>query len=252
MNKKYKKKHGIVILLDALGASEYSEHQIEKFLSARAEINDYVTALANREVKNIGKFYPPVIFTFGDTVIITIELRSKKFILDHIWEISLLLRRYLFHSMEEGILFRGSFSIGQYVEDSESNTVMGAAVTDAAAWYEQSEWMGLSCTPQTKSTLEYYLLGKNLDSSKHGYLRTYDVPMKNNDTQNLYAITWPTAFFDKDLLKRANKKTPEGYFLEILKDLSVPKGTENKYNNIKKYFNLFVQEEANKKSQSDA
>jgi hypothetical protein len=245
-----RKKYGIVVLLDALGASEYSEDQIKQFLSARQEINHLIRVLSGKNVTskigNIGKFHTPEIFTFGDTVIITIQLNSKKHRNTHLFLFSFLMRRYIFHSFENGILFRGSFSIGSYIADSESNTVMGEAVSDAAAWYEQSEWMGLSSTPKTNTVLEYLVADigaeRGLDllrKDHHGYIHPYDVPMKNGKSYNLYTINWPSAFFDEALLKGAKKKNGEQYFLELLQGFPVPKGTEDKYINIKRYFDSF-------------
>ncbi|HSY43243.1 MAG TPA: hypothetical protein VK811_04990, partial [Candidatus Acidoferrum sp.] len=77
---KLHRKYGIVILLDALGASEYSDEKIKEFLKARTEIHEIIKSLAASSKKVFGsefkKACPPSIFTFGDTIIITIELRS--------------------------------------------------------------------------------------------------------------------------------------------------------------------------------
>jgi hypothetical protein len=244
-----KRKYGAVILLDALGASRYTEEQIKKFLSARSEINSIVKSLAT-ELSGKGRFHSPSIFTFGDTIIITIQLGSKKYIKAHIFGITLLMRRYLFHSLGKGILFRGAFSIGHYIEDPDSNTVMGPAVTDAASWYEQPEWMGLSCTPKTNSVLEYHFAGSERQIDFR-YLHTYDVPLKGGSTFNLHTIAWPSAFFDEHLLKVAEKSNPRKYFLEILKDLPVPKGVELKYENTKKYFAFVETQIANRSAPGD-
>ena len=257
-----RKKYGIVILLDALGASDYSESQIKQFLSARHEINKSVKYISSKEFTkpfgDIGKFHEPEIFTFGDTVIITIQLNSKKYRYEHIFLFSILIRRYIFHSMEAGILFRGSFSIGDYIADSKSNTVMGEAVSDAAAWYEQSEWMGVSSTPKTNSVLEYLISDssgddtlKNLQSGNFRYIHPYDVPLKNEKSLKLYTVNWPSAFHDEELLEHTNAKNAEHYFLEILQNFTVPKGTELKYLNIKKYFNYITKLKANKAIKKD-
>ncbi len=249
-NTKLKRKYGLVILLDALGASGYTDDQIKTFLSARSEINSIIKSLATR-IPGSENFQSPSIFTFADTIIITIQLGSQKYIKQHIFLTTLLMRRYLFHSMENGILFRGAFSIGHYIEDSDSNTVMGPAVTDAASWYAQSEWMGLSCTPKTNSVLEYYYAGPGIQLDDLRYLHKYDVPLKGGSTFSLHAIAWPSAFFDKELLKRAQKSNPRKYFLEILKDLPVPKGAELKYENTKKYFTFVEAQRANKPDAGD-
>jgi hypothetical protein len=52
---------------------------------------------------------------------------------DEVRHFSILLRRFQVDSLLHGILFRGSISVGRFHVDDESNTVMGPAVTDAAA-----------------------------------------------------------------------------------------------------------------------
>ena len=126
---------------------------------------------------------------------------------------------------------------------------MGQAVTDAASWYEQAEWMGISCTPQTNSVLEYLDTGTK-DSSwvRSSYMLTYDVPLKGGSIFNLHTITWPSAFFDKGIISLFVKSNPRKYFLELMKDLTVPKGTELIYENTKKYFTFIETQLANKPS----
>jgi hypothetical protein len=228
-----RKKTGIVILLDALGASEYSEEKIRKFLAARTEINGIVADFAKRFPREV-LFSDPAIYTFGDTIIVTVQLRGRK---DHDKQIVraiMIMRRYLFHSIEQGILFRGAFSVGQYIEDGKTNTVMGEALTDAAQWYEQAEWMGIASTPRTNSALEYYLNADYLALSS--YITPYPVPIKDGSTLDLYAISWPGAFHEKTLLKKSKKESPRKWFLEILKDLPFPRQATQKYKNTKDYF----------------
>jgi hypothetical protein len=239
-----RRKYGIVVLLDALGASTFTESQIRRFLAARSDINafakDFPSFIKRGGVKGLGTFPPPAVFTFGDTVIITIPLRSKKYIDTHISLTAMLMRRYLFHSFEEGIMFRGSFSIGYYLEDSQSNTVMGPSVTDAAAWYDQSEWMGLSSTPKTNSVLEYLASSSEPGEDLFYYMVRYSVPLKSGETFGLYAIDWPSAFLEKDLVPKAHQKNPPKYFLDCLQNFSVPKGTEMIFENTKEYFSGMV------------
>lgn len=238
-------------MLDALGASEFSETQIKEFLSARSEINEIIKNLST-ELKGMGKFHTPNIYTFGDTIVITFTLRSKKYIEKHIRGIVILMRRYLFHSMEKGILFRGSFSIGHFIEDPKTNTVMGKALSDAASWYELSDWMGLNSTPSSNSVLEYYFSQAPQFINDAKWIHPYEVPLKTGQTINLYSISWPATFFDKMLLKRRKQDNPKKWFLEIMKDLPVPKGTESKHENMKKYFKFIEGKIANNQIQPTA
>jgi hypothetical protein len=68
---KVKKKFGLVLLLDALGASHFIPEKIREFLSARSEINSIIKSLAKQPL--VGGKIAPNIFTFGDTIIVTIE-----------------------------------------------------------------------------------------------------------------------------------------------------------------------------------
>jgi hypothetical protein len=251
-----RKKYGIVILLDALGASTFTESQIRQFLSARYDINDFIKDfpgfIKRGGIKHIGTFPPPAVFTFGDTVIITVPLRTKKYIYAHIIAAAMLMRRYLFHSFEEGIMFRGSFSIGYYLEDSQSNTVMGPSLTDAAAWYDQSEWMGLSSTPKTNSVLEYLAGSSEPGKALFYYMVRYNVPLKSGETFGLYTIDWPSAFLEKSLVPEAHQKNPPSYFLDCLQNFSVPKGTEMIFENTKEYFSGMMARKANKANSANA
>jgi hypothetical protein len=247
---KLRRKYGVVALFDALGSRNYTDAQIKKFLAARSQINETVTDLAKqlpdlfpterqREIKGMCL---PTIFTFGDTIVVTIELRSQRYFRGHLLIVLLLLRRYLFHAFEEGILFRGSYSIGFYIEDASTNTVMGPAVADAAAWYDQSDWMGVASTPHTVTVLDYHSLNRASNLIHPTINCRYQVPFKDGTTRSLYCLSWPGAFFDKDMWDAKKGEEPKKYVLRILKDLPVPAGTESKYENTKRFFE-FVEKE---------
>lgn len=229
-------KYGVVAILDALGASNYSEEQIQTFLNSRIEIIKIVQEKAKRfaSLEN-SSFHTPNIFMFGDSIIVTLELEKEKGINPDIYGFIILMASFLFHSMQHKILFRGAFSINEYIEDVSSNTVMGKAVTDAASWYEKSDWMGLSCTPGTVNVLEHYCGTPPFEKDKR-FLASYPVPMKNGEQLNLYVVSWPYYFFSKDQLIKNGKSNSKGWFVELLKDFYIPLGAEKKYENTKKYF----------------
>jgi len=228
-----RRKYGIVFVLDALGASSYSDEKIKKFLSARRDLNKYLDNQA-KELSEISKIKPPNTYTFGDTLIIVIPLSSKRKIKAHIIGSLILLQNYLYHSLEEGILFRGAFAIGSYIEDPESNTVMGEAVSDAASWYEKSEWMGLSSTPKTNIVLDYHHPEGFSDPL---FVQNYPVPMKDGRAINSYTVSWAGRFFQEP-----NKiQNPRQKFLELIKDQPIPYGVEEKIENTLQYFSFIEQ-----------
>ena len=250
MKTAYRKKSGVVILLDALGASGFSDAQIRDFLAARSTVNSMLSELATFKPSKTPKLCEPKIFTFGDTIAITIELRSKKYKKSHLYLVSWLLRRYIYRSLEHGILFRGAFSLGNYFADPDSNTVMGPAVSDAAAWYEKADWAGVMSTPYTKNMLDYEFMWADGNVHPGGYFLEYPVPLKGGRSIDLYTLDWPSAFFDKDL-RPSSSKSADHYFLELLKPMRVPYGTESKFENTRAYWNFSAALQREKRRNSD-
>jgi hypothetical protein len=146
----------------------------------------------------------------------------------------MVMRHYIFLALTERMLFRGAFSIGNYIEDSKANTVMGEALVDAAQWYEKSDWMGLIATPKTHTAIEFYTPPSDI-RMKH-YLIDYPVPMKNTPPISLFCISWPGAFRDHEHMRRAKKTSSKSWFLEIFKDFSYPAHVASKYHNTKLFF----------------
>lgn len=222
------KGYGIVYILDALGASFYSDEKIEQFLNARKDINKILSKQAKHLDSNDKKSNVST-YTFGDTLIVVIPLDKSKPLIQSIQISFFMMQNYLFHSLEKGILYRGAFSIGNYIADEESNTVMGEAITDAASWYEKSEWMGLASTPKTNNIIEYEYEYPGVHDPM--FVSYYPVPMKDKRKINLYTISWAGRFFHEN-----DKYNPKQYFLKLLKEHPIPLGTENKIINTKNYF----------------
>ncbi len=83
------------------------------------------------------------------------------------------------------ILFRGAVSIGTFYADDQSNTIMGEAVSDAAAWHAEAEWIGIHATP--RATLLLNSLLEREKDRKDWTMIDYDVPMKSGGTVPLKA-----------------------------------------------------------------
>jgi hypothetical protein len=229
-------KFGIVAILDALGASDFPEEKINAFLKSRAEIINAAIKERGEKLTSIEpEFRTPSVYMFGDSVIVTLELDEHKKTSGCILGFAIIMSQFLFLSMQHRILFRGAFSIGNYIEDANTNTVMGKAVSDAAAWYEKSDWMGLSCTPKTKYVLEHFC-GTSPFSDYGNFLFEYPVPIKEGKLMNLYTIPWPRLFFSKKKMEKHHKEDSGKWFVEVIKDFDIPFGTETKYENINKYF----------------
>jgi hypothetical protein len=240
------RQNGIVAILDALGAASYTDDEICKFLQSRAKvlellglkIEDMPDRISREEIE---------VFTFNDTVIIAYKTGSNEPNLIQISTFFMILRKFLVDSLSQGILFRGSVSIGTFYVDDKSNTVMGQAVTDAAAWYDKADWIGIQATP-----LASIVIQRRLESDvvmKSHLMLDYDVPLKNGEKVRVKAVNWVKIFFLKSLTPCIGDESKRGKVLELLSRHSVPLGTEKKYFNTIAFFDHAVLEIKDRKKQ---
>src|SRR4051812_17854855 len=124
--------HGIVAILDALGASHYSEAEIARFLKSRELVLEFLNSKVEKQLGNIDSNRIST-FTFNDTVVIAFRT-DESVTFNEVSSFSVILRKFLLDSLSNQILFRGAISIGAFFVDDDTNTIMGRAITDAAAW----------------------------------------------------------------------------------------------------------------------
>jgi hypothetical protein len=146
------KQWGLVDILDALGAPNYSDEEISQFLRSREIILGLLTEKAESILGEIKKEQLST-FTFNDTVLILYRTQPETTARDF-RRFFTLLRKFVVDSLVQGILFRGSVAVGSFYVNDETNTVMGSAVTDAAAWYDRADWIGIHATPHASIKIE--------------------------------------------------------------------------------------------------
>src|SRR5262245_38291817 len=135
---------GIVAVLDALGAASYSDNEIRQFLKSR----ELVLRLLGEKLEDIGTINAKILtFTFNDTIVVAQKNDPGEARPEQIVTFFGLMRNFIKDSLANNILFRGSSSIGTFRADENTNTVMGQAITDAAAWYNKAKWIGVHATP---------------------------------------------------------------------------------------------------------
>lgn len=221
-------KQGLVAILDALGAATYSDQQIAQFLKSRQVVLDLLAT--NAEMKALRGAITQnhvTTFTFNDTVLIVYGTEATP-TFDDVRHFCILLRRFQVDSLIHGILFRGSFSVGRFHADDDTNTVMGPAVTDAAAWYDSAEWVGVNGTPLATMFVQSLLdqSGQDLDH----VLVDWDVPLKEGKgRRHLKALNWPKVFVVPNMTPCAPHENPRAKCATLLTVHGVPRGTELKY-----------------------
>jgi hypothetical protein len=230
---------GLIAILDALGAATYSDEEIDRFLESRSVVLDLLNEKA--DAGKIAKDRLRV-FTFNDTVVIVyLAVPGNGVTLDDIETFAIRLRAFMMQSFQNRILFRGSLSVGSFREvDDETNTVMGQAVSDAAAWYDKADWIGIAATPHASMYIQSLVErhGKDLEH----ILVDYHVPLKGRAAVNTKAVNWPKAFYVKGL--RPNPMiAARSQLLTFLSQHQAPIGTESKYSNTVAFFDAIVEKQ---------
>jgi len=228
---------GLIAIVDALGAANFSEKEIERFLSSRDSVVNNLKEKARCRGEGIAADRVTA-FTFGDTVLIVYVTDGQASVKD-IADFSEALRNFVVDSLAQGILFRGSFAIGSLSMDVPTNTVMGAAVADAAAWYNSADWIGIVATPQTTLYIRSLAEPDHIDLER--WMVDYPVPLKKEALRGqasftLKAVNWPKGFWVHGVRRLAKGEKAKPKFLSLLAAHRVPKGTESKYFNTVAFF----------------
>lgn len=225
---------GLIAILDALGAANYSHREITQFLHSRELVLELLQRKADaKAVRGDIDANLVTTFTFNDTVLIVYRTGGSPS-LDDVEHFCLLLRKFMVDSLAQGILFRGAVSVGRFYVDGDSNTVMGAAVTDAAAWYDSADWIGINTTPHATLVIQALLEQHRGDIGR--LLVDYSVPFKDRPALKLKAVNWPKAFVVKGLTPVADGEDPKAKCISLLSAHRVPKGTESKHFNSIAFF----------------
>lgn len=177
----------------------------------------------------------PTVRTFGDTILFTWNV-GKDRVMKSLWPVADWLQRILYLGLYRGLALRGAVSVGEYLEAED--TVIGPAVADAAAWYEQADWFGAMLTPALKYHLITAIDSPGLsDMQCERWFVEYDVPLKGGGKLKQWVVAWPYLVY-------ASKKppTPRATLATILWSFPKPKGTESKYENSFRFFEWYGHE----------
>jgi hypothetical protein len=233
-------KDGVIVFLDALGVSNHSIEESQDFIRNRDCIIKSVKDLSARltSEKNYGNLE---VYTFGDNLLLAFE--KREIIGPPLVILGRLLRYMMVKSMERRILWRGALSIGKYIEHKQSNTLIGPAIADAAAWCEAANWFGIMSTPYSGLVVkqlfdemgESHKLMKDLSET----FIDYEVPLEGGRTLPVPAIGWPFELREPGTvnLPGANAMSPLAIVYKILSEVSIPSKTEDKYFNTIMFLN---------------
>jgi hypothetical protein len=225
-------KHGIVAILDALGAANYDDKEIRIFLQSRKKVMDLLKDKAGHVAGRLDVARVET-YTFNDTLLIVLESKDEKPTRDEIDAFVTVLRKLLVDSLSRKIMFRGSFAIGSFYGQSDTNTILGKAVTDAAAWYDKADWIGILATPRTTIFINQM---KERGAELGHLLIEYEVPLTDDKNILLHVVNWPKGFWVNSITPCRSGEKPREAFLRLLSQFSIPRGTESKHFNTISFF----------------
>jgi hypothetical protein len=227
---------GLVAILDALGAATYSREDSERFLESRDLVMEATHDLVESSLKRFDEDRLKR-FTFNDTVVLAYLLDDLKAqAIRDVETFCHVLRTFETLSIGKGILFRGSLAIGEFYRISEkAGTIMGPAVSDAAAWYGLADWIGINATPHATLFIDWLLEHQASVSLDH-LLVDYEVPLKDKRKLRLKAVNWPKGFYVRGLQPEEFGRTPKAQLLRLLAEHRVPRDSESKYFNTIDFF----------------
>ena len=228
-------KTGVVVLLDALGTRTASVEQAKLYLDCLETLQRDVQGTLNVYLKGQPKetlaFYNQLqLHFFGDTILITYEVIKKDEFLKYVQYIFVVLAYFYIAALDGGILLRGAISIGEFIK--QQNVVLGPAVADCAAWYDQFEFIGAAATPFSTQYIQHLYCESHGNSNDPWAIDAtemilHDVPTKNGRL-SLFAVNRPAYLAYRTIPKPCDFL--KEYFL-LMHKYAVPIGTEEKFRN---------------------
>lgn len=231
---KFTPTYGIVCLVDALGAKGYTDEETVSFLESRRVIRKAIDDKVADQI-DARSIEQPQIALFNDTIIIAIQCEpDTPQERDSIAAMAIIVRKLISDGISKQIFFRGAIGVGKFFGDLENDTIIGQAVSDAATWYESTNFIGCVLTPRLAFVLQKHLSEKK-PTGKGLYL-PYSVETKEG-MKEMFCVNWPRAFFIPSIRPDGCAKGKELNFLfKKFGHCYFPKHSESKFANTVAFF----------------
>lgn len=205
-------KHGVVILLDALGMQQILDTQYPKTVLRNWE--SLVDIIEHGFKMDCKKYKIKIsVKTFFDTILITATGERLEFLT----ALPITLRKFLLWSMTKGFYFRGCMGYGIFFPSSSGRLVIGPAMTEAVQSYDKMNMIGIMMNPSLHNVLESRMSYDAFKKDLSPHYAKYDVPMKNG---MISKQQWMLKLFpDEGIDKIVNDKTKSGVttIVELIK-----------------------------------
>jgi hypothetical protein len=235
---------GVVVFLDALGVKGiWARAEPENVIGSWEEVLRRLhESIANSpKLGSVGDKPEALnykIAAFSDTVIITLKCTDDP--AAHVPLVAKIVSDAFFYALVKGIYFRGVIAIGKFYQ---SNTlVIGPAIDEAAEWYTQPEWMGVSTAPSASFGLSR-LEDQKADISK--WFVKYDIPAKSGTQKSEWALAWPRQA-PRDAAVSEKNLTTRGLILDAFANRPISVAAAQKYKNTLAFFDYVMDQQSRK------
>lgn len=231
----YKPINGIVCLIDALGAKNFSDSDNINFLKSRKVIRRAIKEKCSDQIE-ARDIEDPKVAIFNDTIVIAIEITaSEGSEYNSIKAMGIIVRKLISDGISKGIFFRGAIGTGNYFIDLPNDTIIGQAVTDAANWYESTEFIGCILSPRLGFILNKYRVS---DKSPPTHIFVDSKIQTKDGEREMICVNWPKALLVSSIRPEGCIKDKElSYLYEKFGNNLIPQKTEMKYYNTLIFFN---------------
>jgi hypothetical protein len=253
-------KKGVIVFLDALGTKTAWTRKnpmelinswgnvVNNFKKSAHSHNEFAEKMKNK-LKNTFSSPKVDVVAFSDTIIISYSNSAdeeKYSPLTSIMEVGFFLLRPLFESIiKYNIFLRGVISYGEFYLSESQYSIIGPAVEEAAEWYEQPEWFGISTTPSATYAFELAQQKSFLTDAVNLCFMPYEVPLKDNTKIKSYAVLWPLEYpkyifklieNEKFHYKRKLKSTRKMLLESFINNRVINKNVSLKYENTLQFY----------------
>jgi len=240
--------YGIVAMIDALGIKNLTISDSQSFIEDLNKVVEHLNVKKKRvqEVaKELGVNSTPELIIFGDTLLFAWDISSDanpyRFL--PLW--AEWIRSSILAGIGHNLLFRGAFTIGEYIIDfdheNNKTVLVGPAIADVASWYEEADWIGIIATPTCNNHISAI---ESKVSNIEAWFVKYDVPIKKGILKDNWVVSWPA-----QMLINSNAKEIEesiSFYYDLIRQYTIPKGTESKYFNTEIFLKHFINKYKNK------
>jgi hypothetical protein len=232
---------GVVVFLDALGvkgiwARAEPESVIRSWEDVLRRLHESIEKSPKAgSVGGTPECLDYNIAAFSDTVIITLKCTDDP--AAHVPLVAKIVSEPFFYALLKGVYFRGVIAIGKFYQSS--TLVIGPAIDEAAEWYTQPEWMGVSTAPSASFGLSR-LEDQKANISK--WFIKYDIPSKSGPQKNEWALAWPRNA-PKEPSISGNHLTARGLILNAFANRPISVGAVSKYKNTLAFFDFVTGQE---------